>query len=84
MLGLWCKVVQNYQVGLLLNTNKSVTSSVQAMVDGNIRIYVKLCVGIHQLVLKEIDFDLFYSSLRSYWTVHYTMNYKEEKFNGDF
>ena len=47
------KLVQNYQVGLPLNTHKSVKSSIQTTFDGKIRNYVEFCVGIDELVLKK-------------------------------
>ena len=50
------KLVQNYQVGLPLNTHKSVKSSIQTTFDGKIRNYVEFCVGIDKLVLKKNRF----------------------------
>ena len=46
------KLVQNYQVGLPLNTHKSVKSSIQTTFDGKIRNYVEFCVGIFWQVLQ--------------------------------
>ena len=47
------KLVQNYQVGLPLNSHKSVKPSIQTTFDGKIRNYVEFCVGIDELVLKK-------------------------------
>ena len=47
------KVVQNYQVGIPLNTHKSVKWSIQTTFDGKIRIYVEIFVGIDWLVLEK-------------------------------
>ena len=78
------KLVQNYQVGLPLNTHKSVKSSIQTTFDGKIRKYVKFCVRIDELVLKKNDFGRFYSSFRSYLFGCITRTIKEKILNGDF
>ena len=72
------KLVQNYQVGLPLNTHKSVKSSIQTTFDGKIRNYVEFCVGIDELVLKKNRFWQVLQLFKILFSWLYNTNYKGE------
>jgi hypothetical protein len=52
-------------VSLSLAVHKSIKSLIRTMFDSKIRIYIKFCTRMNELVLKIIDFDGFYSSVKT-------------------